>query len=148
MLLWGDYEWWERGAGYMQITKQPLQEQFLKYMDDPFDGKDKATYIGDNYPIESAVWYWTKLEMTKEGNLNAYVEKNKASEKIFLIAQYFVNGYPRGHDDTLGKIRDGEAYTIDNGELYSNGDHFSAPNSWGERSRIWQHVEEYMNNEE
>ena len=141
----GQYNWWERGAGYMQITGEDLQEQFLKYIDDPFDGKDTATYIGNNYPIESAVWYWTEVNMTSEGNLNAYVERYEASEEIFLIAQYFVNGYPTGHDATLGKIRDGEAYTINEGKLYSNGDHFSAPNSWGERYPRWQRVEEYMN---
>lgn len=144
----GNYEWWERGAGYMQITKQALQEQFLNYMEDPFDGKDKATYIGDNYPIESAVWYWTNLEMTKEGNLNAYVKENGAYEGVFLITQYFVNGYVSGIDGTLRGIKEGAEYKIEGGKLISNGKEFRLPNGWASRYPHWQKVEECMKNEE
>lgn len=107
-----DYNWWNRGAGYMQITDQELHEQFLKYIDDPFDGKDTATYIGNNYPIESAVWYWTKVKKTGKGNLDAYVTENGAWEGMFLVTQYFVNGFQNAKNDVLVKIKEGEDYTI------------------------------------
>jgi len=144
----GKYNWWNRGAGYMQITGDELQEQFLEYMNDPFDGKDTATYIGNNYPIESAVWYWTKVKMTGEGNLNAYVDANEASKETFLIVQYFVNGFVDGINDTLIYIKTEKEYNIEEGKLISNGKEFPLPNGWENRSLNWKRVEEHMKNEE
>lgn len=146
----GGYNWWERGAGYMQITGQELQKQFLEYMEDPFDGKDTATYIGNTYPIESAVWYWTKVKKTGEGNLDAYVTKNGAWEGMFLVTQYFVNGFQDADNDTLVKIKEGAAYTINEEKttVSVDGVVFSTPNSWDVRYPRWKSVEEYMNNEE
>lgn len=144
----GEYSWRNRGAGYMQITGESLQQQFLEYMNDSFDGQDKATYIGNNYPIDSAVWYWTEVKKTEAGNLNAYVTENGAWEGMFLITQYFVNGFPTGHDDTLRGIKKKEYYEIKEGKVYSNGDSFGLPNGWDNRSPIWNRIEEYMNNEE
>lgn len=144
----GDYEWWERGAGYIQLTGREEQERFLADMGDSFAEKDKATYIGNNYPIEAAVWYWTNVGKTGEGNLNAYVEKNGASEGMFLVTQYFVNGYVDGIDDTLRSIKEGGSYTtnLNQNKLSANGKEFPLPNGWEERSSKWQDVEEQMKN--
>lgn len=144
----GNHEWWERRAGYIQLTGKGDKERFLKDMGAAFNEKDKATYIGDNYPIEASVWYWTNVKKTRERNLSAYVEKNSASERIILITQYFVNGYKEGIDGTLICIREGGNYSINltQNKLFANGKEFSLPNSWNERSSKWQDVEEQMKN--
>lgn len=74
--------------------------------------------------------------------------ENGAWEGMFLITQYFVNGFPTGHDDTLRGIKKKEYYEIKEGKVYSNGDSFGLPNGWDNRSPIWNRIEEYMNNEE
>lgn len=142
----GGYEWWERGAGYIQLTGEKEQERFLEDMKDSYTGRDKASYIADNYPAESAVWYWTNVQKTGEGNLNAYVEKYGASEGTFLITQYFINGYAAGIDDTLRSIRDGGKYTIylESNKLSANGKEFPLPNGWELRGEKWKNVEEQM----
>lgn len=145
----GDYSWWERGAGYIQVTGAAEQERFLKDMQNSYSGKNKASYIGNNYPIEASVWYWSSVQKTGAGNLNAYVEMYGASEGTFLVTQYFINGYVDGIDDTLRSIREGGEYTIDlsNNKLLSIGKEFPLPNDWEKRSSKWQKIEEELQNE-
>lgn len=115
-----------------------------------YSGKNKASYIGNNYTIEASVWYWSSVQKTGAGNLNAYVEMYGASEGTFLVTQYFINGYVDGIDDTLRSIREGGEYTIDlsNNKLLSNGKEFPLPNDWEKRNSKWQKIEEELQNEE
>lgn len=156
-----DYEFGERGAGYMQLTGQEIQQAFLEAMGESYDEieGDVPTYIGNKYAIESAVWYWTNMDLTIERNLNAYVAKNADEERmngIFIITQYYVNSFPSGHNNTLQKIREGADYKItakydnDGKEIYmleADGDSFPMPVNWPDRNNKWNTAKAVMNEE-
>jgi len=146
----GDYEWWERGAGYIQLTGRELQLEFLKAMGDSFNELNTAEHIGNNYPIEASVYYWGVVAKTGEGNLNAYVEKHGASEGIFLITQYFANSFVTGINPALEHIRNGGSYIIDikQNQLIVEGQTFVLPNGWADRADIWEEVYEQMQQNE
>ncbi len=146
----GDYEWWERGAGYIQLTGQKVQREFLKAMEDNYSGFNTAEHIGNNYPIEASVYFWGVVEKTGEKNLNAYVAKHGASEGIFLITQYFTNSFVNGINSALESIRNGESYTIDikAKRLIVNGQSFVLPNGWTDRATVWEKVYAQMQKSE
>ncbi|MDE7477108.1 MAG: DUF4280 domain-containing protein, partial [Lachnospiraceae bacterium] len=142
----GEYEWWERGAGYIQLTGKIIQQEFLSAMEDEFSGRNTAEYIGNTYPIEASVYFWGIVPKTGEGNLNAYVMKYGASEGIFLITQYFTNSFVSGINSALESIRKGEAYSIDikSNLLTVNGKSYVLPNGWEDRAEIWENIYEQM----
>ncbi|MDE5696398.1 MAG: DUF4280 domain-containing protein [Lachnospiraceae bacterium] len=140
----GDYEWWERGAGYIQLTGQKVQREFLKAIGDNYSGFNTAEHIGNNYPIEASVYFWGVVEKTGEKNLNAYVAKHGASEGIFLITQYFTNSFVNGIDPALVSIRNGGSYTIEKNQLIVNGQSFVLPNGWEDRAEVWEKVYDQM----
>ncbi len=138
----GNYGWKERGAGYIQLTGEGIQRDFLTRMGDSYNGDIPAEYIAPNYPIEAAVYYWTEVNKTGAGNLNAYVEqyaKDDNMDGIFLISQYFVNGYVDGIDEALSKIRKGEKFKINSitHKLEVNGKSYQLPNGWYDRELNW-----------
>ncbi len=142
----GDYGWKERGAGYIQLTGETVQRAFLERMEDPYNGDRPAEYIGMKYPIEAAVYYWSEVDKTSKGNLNAYIEEYGATEGTFLITQYFTNGYKEGIDESLRNIRDGKSFPtkIETGKLTVDGKRFDHPNGWKEREEIWEKVNEEL----
>lgn len=142
----GDYEWWERGAGYIQLTGQKVQQEFLNAIGKNCSDRNTAEYIGNNYPIEASVYYWGVVAKTGEGNLNAYVEKHGASEGIFLITQYFTNSFVKGINPALESIRNGGEYSIDveKKQLIVGGQSFVLPNGWQTRAEIWEKVYDQM----
>lgn len=142
----GDYGWKERGAGYIQLTGETVQRAFLERMEDPYNGDRPAEYIGMKYPIEAAVYYWSEVDKTSKGNLNAYIEEYGATEGTFLITQYFTNGYKEGIDESLRNIRDGKSFqtNIETGKLIVDGKIFDLPNGWKEREEIWEKVNEEL----
>lgn len=162
----GDYGWWERGAGYMQLTHEGNQKAFLRDIlkdkdknvtDDEIDEiinkiDDIPTYIGKNYPIESAVWYWTNIKLPDKDSLNQYVEdyvNDDNMDGIFIITQYYVNGFPNGHGNALTEIRkgNGKNYEINGKKLEANGDSFDLPNGWADRETKWKTAKNEMNKE-
>lgn len=116
-----------RGAGYIQITSKDTHREFLKSMNDSFAGIDTATYIEKHYALEASAWYWSKMNKTSEKNLNAYAAKYGSSSGVFLITQFFVQGFPTKDprfDPDLRAIRDGGSFTINknaNGKSVSLG---------------------------
>ncbi len=138
------YNWDERGAGYIQITWRETHLKFLNAINDSFNGEDTATYIAENYPIEASVWYWTSFEKTGEGNLNAYVEENGANDEVFLITQYFVNGFRSGIGEYLVKIKNGAAYEVSDGKLKIDGKEFALPAGWERRQDYWEKVKKLL----
>ena len=158
-----DYAFEVRGAGYMQLTGEDIQRAFLEAMNKSYDNikkdNDVPTYIGDNYAIESAVWYWTKNKLPGKDSLNQYVEdyaKDKNMDGIFLITQYYVNSFPSGHNNTLQKIREGMDYKIiskndnDGKKIYmleADGDSFPMPVNWTDRNTKWNTAKAVMNEE-
>ena len=54
---------------------------------------DRATFIGNNYAWEAAVWTWAVHQHGGGVILNGYINDYGASREIFKITQYFINGY-------------------------------------------------------
>lgn len=148
----GDYKWWERGVGYIQVTGKKAQEDFLVAIQidkSSIKDEERVNYIAKDYAIEISVWYWTHVAKSDQGNLNAYLEAYGASDEIFLITQYFVNGY--GDDAALQAIRKGEVtYDTDitTKELivhWASGDkRYELPNGWEDRYIYWETVRDYF----
>lgn len=136
----------ERGAGYIQITWRDTHLEFLNAMGDSFNGDNTADYIAQNYPIEAFVWYWTNADKTSMHSLNVYVEQYGASKEIFLITQYFVNGYKTGIDTSLAAIRNGASYSIDTKKntLTVGNNTFNLPIGWDDRENYWRKVEKQL----
>lgn len=134
-----DYKITERGAGYIQITWKNMHLKFLQSVKDDFKGIDTATYIAKNYPWEAAGWFWSNSEAknTPAGSLNDYVIKYGDSKGVFLITQYYINGWPNEFNKVVSNIRDGNvAWEIKNGKLYvENKEICRAPNGWEDRER-------------
>lgn len=89
--------------------------------------------------MEASAWYWSNMKKTGEGNLNAYSVKNGDSLGIFLITQYYVNGFVDGIGDDLALIRKGSSFTINkdkdgNSVSLTVNDHtYRLPNDWDNR---------------
>ncbi len=133
-----------RGAGYIQITGENTQKAFLKSMNDTFSGDDTASYIAQKYALEASAWYWSNAVKTGEGNLNDYVKKNGSSLGIFLISQYYVNGFPDNKIGTdLTSIREGASFTINKDNkgnsvsLTVKGNTHKLPNNWDDRKAAY-----------
>ena len=107
----------DRGVGYIQLTGKQTQENFLKAIGRDCDmvnfEMDKVHYIAKYYSLEAAAWFWatTNVVKTGMGSLNDYVNANGNSEAIFLITQYYVNGFT-ATDKDLATIRLGGEYKI------------------------------------
>ncbi|BCN29436.1 RHS repeat-associated core domain-containing protein [Anaeromicropila herbilytica] len=127
-----------RGAGYIQITHKETHLTFLKTIPNcSYSGEDTATYIAKNYAVEASAWYWSKMQKTGEGNLNAYVTKNGGNLGIFLITQYYVNGVPDGIMNDLTAIRKGSKFKIGKNSLSVNGHSYRLPNGWAKRKSAY-----------
>lgn len=132
-----DYGPNDMGAGYIQITHGDTHKLFLKTMNDNFSGANTAKYISNNYPIESAVWFWSSsiAKKTSKGSLNNYVEVYGTSKGIFLVTQYYINGWPKGNPgEDLSSIRAGASYDDTKGVLKINGHTYKLPINWDKRS--------------
>lgn len=160
-----------RGAGLIQVTGND-QEEFLRYLLNTLpeghaekilieemigkfsspNGKTKNTknvtdYIANNYPIESATWYWGEYKKAvyyndpKNDNigsrmpLNDYITKIGAEQlnytyltpdirddnlgNLFITTQYYVNGSP-WHTQRLQQMAectDDSQYVIHNNQM-------------------------------
>ena len=129
----------DRGVGYIQLTGKQTQENFLKAIGRDCDmvnfGMDKVHYIAKYYSLEAAAWFWatTNVVKTGMGSLNDYVNVNGNSEAIFLITQYYVNGFT-ATDKDLATIRLGGEYKIKNDQLIVGNNSNPLPKNWRDRS--------------
>ena len=129
----------DRGVGYIQLTGKQTQENFLKAIGRDCDmvnfGMDKVHYIAKYYSLEAAAWFWatTNVVKTGMGSLNDYVNANGNSEAIFLITQYYVNGFT-ATDKDLATIRLGGEYKIKNDQLIVGNNSNPLPKNWWDRS--------------
>ena len=146
-----------KGAGYMQITGDD-QKTYLTYKlkkkmklklkknSKYFDNKDTATWIAKKYPWDSACWEWAQQEKGVGVVLNDYVTQYGASKGVFLVTQYFVNGYPDGADNDLRKVRKGVGfkYQKKNNLIKINSNKYRAPNIWSKRMRYYKKAVKYI----
>ena len=159
----GNYEPYERGAGYIQLTHEDTHKKFLESMGDTYSGTETAAYIADNYPWEAAAWFWTNIsakalkddETGKNISLNEYVAKNGSSLGVYLIAQYYVNGMVSAKNPVTNvktlmeqRIRDGIKngtfeWEIIDGMLYVDGWCFRLPYGWNDAGNDYNRVNTY-----
>ncbi len=129
----------ERGAGYIQLSWKDTQDTFLKeigaYDNMLSDEVDRVHYIAANYSLEASAWFWgtTNVKKTGVGSLNDYASTYGNTEGIFLITQYFVNGFTANSDD-LEIIRNGGEYEIKEGRLIVGNHSNPLPKNWEDRS--------------
>lgn len=126
-----------RGAGYIQLTHEDSQKQFLKSIGDSYNGTDLAEYISRNYAWESACWFWSSEDAkeTIAGSIDDYVVAYGDSIGVFLLTQYWVNGWQKGLSSVSEGIRDETSlWKVSNNRLYVNGvDICAAPIGWNDR---------------
>ena len=129
------YVYEERGAGYLQVTKKTTQLDCLQYIYDMY-GKTAvidpnlagyAEEIGDDYPWESAAWFWAINKNTSLGNLNNYVVThcgNNGGKLILgnvLTAESFVYGCVDPDNKDQGyTMNDALSVIVDNDSLRSS----------------------------
>ena len=106
----------------------------IAYMGDGFSGADTVTYIAKNYPWEASAYGWAVKAYGDKVNLRNYVNEHGGSKEVFLITQYFINGWVGDSDfnSTMQSIRQGGSYTI-NTMLNSGGHSFRLPTEWPKR---------------
>ena len=84
------YTVYTKGAGYIQITGDD-QLTFLSYIGVK-PKTNRTEQISKEYAWESACWEWGLCQ--KGGHsMNKYVSDNGKSKSIFLITQYYINGW-------------------------------------------------------
>ena len=133
----------ERGAGYIQLSWKDSQDTFLKeigaYDNKLSDEVDRVHYIAANYSLEASAWFWgtTNVKKTGVGSLNDYASTYGNTEGIFLITQYFVNGFTANSDD-LEIIRNGGEYEIKEGRLIVGNHSNPLPKNWEDRSEKYK----------
>lgn len=158
---YGDVNYWNdknygyegRGAGYIQVTWLEKQKEFL--MSEPINMKaeeidkieDLPSYIGDNYALEASAWYWTEVDQTRKGNLNAYVEEYGSGENIYLITQYYVNVWLTKNSTfnyDMEYLRNGGEFTYENEKtkenIVVNGHTYPTPTNWSDRKDKYEKI--------
>ncbi|MDR1156825.1 MAG: hypothetical protein LBK75_00745 [Oscillospiraceae bacterium] len=128
-----------RGVGYIQLTWPENHLEFLRYKGDSYSGQETAQHIYENYnPWEISAYTWTIVEHPSV--LNDYVNQYGVGENVFLVTQYYINGWLDGGGDDLSAIRKGTPYEIKNGRLYVNGHDYRLPNGWENRMKVYDNV--------
>ena len=149
------YTYNTRGAGYIQVTGSD-QALFLNHMGVKAPNSNTAEFIAENYAWESAAWEWAVHEKGGGVVLNTYVNTHGTGANIFLITQYFINGYLKKEDyplfdSDLASIRGGTSYTYDTkkiwthkngrvytGTLYVNGRNYRLPIGFEKRMKNYE----------
>ena len=141
----GGYTTNTRGAGYIQITGASTHRSFLDSVGDHYSGSNTAQYIADNYAIEASTWYWGNMPKAGTLTMNEYVEQWGGSPEVFLITQYFVNGYMPSEvypyfDSDLRSIRLGAEYSTANDILSVSGRTYPLPVGWSKRISAYENA--------
>lgn len=123
-----DYSSEERGAGYIQLTGDTQEKFYTEYleMDEGDMPENRVEDIANNYAWLSAVWEWAGNKMGDGVIMNDYVNEHGGSEGIFLVTQYFINGYLSktyypNFDGDLSTIKEGNTYEYDWDEKWTDG---------------------------
>ena len=183
-----------RGGGLSQLTSA-TQKDYIKYLAETLpEGElkkrakellagysqegnqnsvgDVAEFIGKNFPVESAVWFWAEykkavyfegLEVyeyknegdekrwkTKNVTLNDYVIllQNYNLDNVYLAIQCYVNGSAANVEQRQRIGMTEETYEVENGIIqYSYEGEIRVlrvPNGWGERKADWDRLKENM----
>ncbi len=174
-----------RGAGLIHITGE-TQKAFIGYLLDNaeetdekeklqclydgyyFDGEKcrnnvyidglcASEYIAKNYPLESAIWYWSGTNIClmdgKYTTLEKFVDGHQACDEyvLFLASQYYVNGRQYGLETTDEMCNNSDNVIIqsfedENGNLNWQVDYLGnvrpVPNGWNARIQYFNELGE------
>ena len=79
------------------MTHRFSQLRFLKAENDNYSGEKTAEYIDENYnPWLVSAYVWSTQMFGQGVILNEYASTHGDSLGVFIVTQYFINGWPGG----------------------------------------------------
>ena len=138
------YTVYTKGAGYIQITGND-QLDFLSYIGVK-PKTNRTEQISKKYAWEAACWEWGICQ--KGGHsMNKYVSDHGKSISVFLITQYYINGWPYSkgdkkyeqfNSDMISLRKKTKKFSYNRKKIVVDNMKYRAPSRWSERSKSYE----------
>ena len=138
------YTVYTKGAGYIQITGND-QLDFLSYIGVK-PKTNRTEQISKKYAWEAACWEWGICQ--KGGHsMNKYVSDHGKSISVFLITQYYINGWPYSkgdkkyeqfNSDMTSLRKKTKNFSYNRKKIVVDNMKYRAPSRWSERSKSYE----------
>ena len=138
------YTVYTKGAGYIQITGKD-QLDFLSYIGVK-PKTNRTEQISKKYAWEAACWEWGICQ--KGGHsMNKYVSDHGKSISVFLITQYYINGWPYSkgdkkyeqfNSDMTSLRKKTKKFSYNRKKIVVDNMKYRAPSRWSERSKSYE----------
>ena len=138
------YTVYTKGAGYIQITGND-QLDFLSYIGVK-PKTNRTEQISKKYAWEAACWEWGICQ--KGGHsMNKYVSDHGKSISVFLITQYYINGwsyskgdkkYEQFNSDMISLRKKTKKFSYNRKKIVVDNMKYRAPSRWSERSKSYE----------
>ena len=138
------YTVYTKGAGYIQITGND-QLDFLSYIGVK-PKTNRTEQISKKYAWEAACWEWGICQ--KGGlSMNKYVSDHGKSISVFLITQYYINGWPYSkgdkkyeqfNSDMTSLRKKTKKFSYNRKKIVVDNMKYRAPSRWSERSKSYE----------
>lgn len=138
------YTVYTKGAGYIQITGND-QLDFLSYIGVK-PKTNRTEQISKKYAWEAACWKWGICQ--KGGHsMNKYVSDHGKSISVFLITQYYINGWPYSkgdkkyeqfNSDMTSLRKKTKKFSYNRKKIVVDNMKYRAPSRWSERSKSYE----------
>ena len=138
------YTVYTKGAGYIQITGND-QLDFLSYIGVK-PKTNRTEQISKKYAWEAACWEWGICQ--KGGHsMNKYVSDHGKSISVFLITQYYINGWPYSkgdkkyeqfNSDMISLRKKIKKFSYNRKKIVVDNMKYRAPSRWSERSKSYE----------
>ncbi len=138
------YTVYTKGAGYIQITGND-QLDFLSYIGVK-PKTNRTEQISKKYAWEAACWEWGICQ--KGGHsMNKYVSDHGKSISVFLITQYYINGWPYSkgdkkyeqfNSDMTSLRKKTKKFSYNRKKIVVDNMKYRAPSRWSERSKSYE----------
>ena len=138
------YTVYTKGAGYIQITGND-QLDFLSYIGVK-PKTNRTEQISKKYAWEAACWEWGICQ--KGGHsMNKYVSDHGKSISVFLITQYYINGWPYSkgdkkyeqfNSDMISLRKKTKKFSYNRKKIVVDNMKYRAPSRWSERSNSYE----------
>ena len=138
------YTVYTKGAGYIQITGND-QLDFLSYIGVK-PKTNRTEQISKKYAWEAACWEWGICQ--KGGHsMNKYVSDHGKSISVFLITQYYINGWPYSkgdkkyeqfNSDMISLRKKTKKFSYNRNKIVVDNMKYRAPSRWSERSKSYE----------
>ena len=138
------YTVYTKGAGYIQITGND-QLDFSSYIGVK-PKTNRTEQISKKYAWEAACWEWGICQ--KGGHsMNKYVSDHGKSISVFLITQYYINGWPYSkgdkkyeqfNSDMTSLRKKTKKFSYNRKKIVVDNMKYRAPSRWSERSKSYE----------